>query len=566
MKQNNLSIDFRLSVVNSNSYVFNFNVQHSIQTATEIMVQNFDGKKSVPAYYIPDSQRLMPIGIDGYWTVSHYTLTFTAVSPGGDIEELAERVSTIESALRGVSSDVEELGNEVDTINDTLPELTGQVDTIVSYLSSAYMYRMAMGNPVIFSDGAADNFKSVSAAITYAQSGSGDPYPPGGGKNLIRALPASSVTEGVTYTVNSNGSISTAGVSTGNAITDISISYLPPGNYIVSGCPPGGGNSSGQYTIICQNYSGTIFGRNNGADTPITLTENHAAFLRILCRVGCNTDNLIFYPMVRHASDTDPSFAPYSNIRPISGVSSVTVTRTGKNLLDITNTGTATKNGITITFHDGIITATGEQTKPTNFVLTTNVLDLRAGDYIVTNSATSPGRWYLYNFTTSSDLANTANPAFTYNGTDDISFRLGPFNTPGEVNYRIMIRRASDADTTFEPYKGQSVTVPLTDGSNPLTVYGGTLDVTAGTLTVTWGNIASYNGETLPGRWISDRDVYAPDATPTTGAHVVYELATPVTYQSTPVQLAALPGYNAVSTDVENVSVMYLSDGSLYFI
>lgn len=454
MKQNNLSIDFKLAVVNSNSYVFNFNVQHSIHTATEIMIQNFGGKKSVPAYYIPDSQRLMPIGIDGYWTVSHYTLTFTATPPGGDISELEERVTTIESALRGVSSDVEKLVDDVDAINDTLPELTGRVDTIVSYLSSAYMYREASGNPAIFSDAAADTFKKVSAAIAFTQSGSGDPYPPGSGKNLLD-VSAFSSTNSISVTASdvSDGSINAKALITSTEYMDIRYEMaIPAGRYILSGNITSSNASAVPRILIANKIGGGTIAAISNTVSSYTFNVSNDIEAYVILRmdqgknVSANDTVAAIYLMLR-LSGTSDDFEPYSNIRPITGASSVAVTRTGEN------------------------------------------------------------------------GANS-----------------------------------------------QTVTVTLTDGSNPLTVYGGTLDIITGSLIVTWGNIASYNGETLPGRWVSDRDVYAPGATPTTGAHVVYELATPVTYQITPAQLAALPGYNAVTSDTGNVSVMYLSDGSLYFI
>jgi len=81
------------------------------------------------------------------------------------------------------------------------------------------------------------------------------------------------------------------------------------------------------------------------------------------------------------------------------------------------------------------------------------------------------------------------------------------------------------------------------------TVYGGNVDLVSGVLTVTHANIASYDGETLPSTWISDRDVYSVGGTPTTGAQVVYELATPLTYQLTPIQVNSLLGINKVWND-----------------
>ena len=88
--------------------------------------------------------------------------------------------------------------------------------------------------------------------------------------------------------------------------------------------------------------------------------------------------------------------------------------------------------------------------------------------------------------------------------------------------------------------------------------------MTSGVLTVTDANIASYNGETLPGEWISDRDVYAAGTTPTTGAQVVYKLATPQTYQLTPEEVTTLLGQNNVWADCGPSTVEYPCNTKLY--
>ena len=62
----------------------------------------------------------------------------------------------------------------------------------------------------------------------------------------------------------------------------------------------------------------------------------------------------------------------------------------------------------------------------------------------------------------------------------------------------------------------------------PETSYGGSYDIAKGVYTRKWAYIASYAGESLPGEWMSDRDVYAEGTTPTTGAEVAYKLSTPV--------------------------------------
>ena len=95
----------------------------------------------------------------------------------------------------------------------------------------------------------------------------------------------------------------------------------------------------------------------------------------------------------------------------------------------------------------------------------------------------------------------------------------------------------------------QTTTIPLSS-----TCYGGELDVTSGELKVTHGNIASYNGETLPSTWISSMDEYTAGGTPTTGAQVVYELATPTTTQlAQPTAIRTLDGDNNLWADCGDV-------------
>ena len=109
----------------------------------------------------------------------------------------------------------------------------------------------------------------------------------------------------------------------------------------------------------------------------------------------------------------------------------------------------------------------------------------------------------------------------------------------------------------YEPY-GYHYTTDL-----PQTVYGGTLDVVSGVLTVTHGHISSYNGETINEPWISDRDEYVAGTTPTTGAQVVYTLATPTTIQCDPQTVQTLIGDNNVWGG-SDVSIDYYADTKLY--
>ena len=115
--------------------------------------------------------------------------------------------------------------------------------------------------------------------------------------------------------------------------------------------------------------------------------------------------------------------------------------------------------------------------------------------------------------------------------------------------------------TPYEPYQpGTTATITL-----PETIYGGTVDAVTGMGSKTWGYIASYNGESLPGEWISDRDVYASGTTPTTGAQIAYKLATLEPFQATGTQaLPAVAGLNTVYTDGDSLAVSGRSDPTAY--
>ena len=136
------------------------------------------------------------------------------------------------------------------------------------------------------------------------------------------------------------------------------------------------------------------------------------------------------------------------------------------------------------------------------------------------------------------------------------------------------------SETSYTPYSNicpisghtdVTVTVASTSGGSGedytvslgTTYYGGNLDVTTGELEVTWGNIASYAGETLTGEWLSSLDEYSVLGTPTTGAQVVYELATPQTFTLTKEQIQTLLGQNYVRHDGGGtISLVYIKKDS----
>ena len=93
------------------------------------------------------------------------------------------------------------------------------------------------------------------------------------------------------------------------------------------------------------------------------------------------------------------------------------------------------------------------------------------------------------------------------------------------------------------------------------TVYGGTVDVVSGVLNA-YPYYASYNGETLNGKWICDRAVYSQGTTPPIGSQVALISGESITYQLTPQTINTLAGVNNVWADCGSITKAKIADFS----
>ena len=257
----------------------------------------------------------------------------------------------------------------------------------------------------------------------------------------------------------------------------------------------------------------------------------------------------------------------------------------GKNKLENTAT-TTSRNGLDFTVYpDGSVLVNGTATASTELVLNTNAVPTE-GNYIITGcpeDGTSTTYWLNYKVTINgvSNWRQEYGSGRTENNATIQNVGIYIYN--GAVIDNLMFYpmiRESTAPSGFEPYSNicpisghtdVTVTVASTSGGSGeeytvslgTTYYSGNLDVTTGELEVTWGNIASYAGETLTGEWLSSLDEYSALGTPTTGAQVVYELATPQTFNLTPTQVKTLLGQNYVSHDGGGtISLVYIKKDS----
>ena len=247
-----------------------------------------------------------------------------------------------------------------------------------------------------------------------------------------------------------------------------------------------------------------------------------------------------FGPIQSGSGDPSPE-----NVRPISGRQSVTVTRTGINVFD--------KSEVVDGVYINDINGTERQSADSK---ATGWISVVPGEkyYILTEQTLGAwGAWYDKNKDFIGSITGYL-PSGTQEQTAPLNaayMRLTCYRS-GSGNIDTFAVNYPSTDHDYHAYDGQSVAIQLGQ-----TVYGGRLNVTTGVMTVEWANIASYDGETLPGEWISDRDVYAPGTTPTTGAQVCYKLAEPLTVQLSPQTIEALKGQNNVWSDAGDVSVTW---------
>lgn len=232
---------------------------------------------------------------------------------------------------------------------------------------------------------------------------------------------------------------------------------------------------------------------------------------------------------------------------------------TGKNKLVYPyDTSSTTKSGVTFTVHtDGTIDVDG--TASADITLELGKTYISDDDFTFSGiTSGSPNTYYLRFVARDSqgqpirvdgelfiDVYYKETTKTLPDNTSYVDSYLGIKNgiSLNDIIFEPMIRLATETDATFEPYAnicpiiGQNnATFSWSDTDLSMsfgtTYYGGIANFD-GTIDSDWQRIASYNGESLSGKWLSDRDEYVAGTTPTMGAEVVYK-TTPTTIRVAP--------------------------------
>ena len=168
------------------------------------------------------------------------------------------------------------------------------------------------------------------------------PWPAGGGKNKFEVTVdkiASLNTHGtwndnvytdrdVTFTINADGTVKVNGTASETCYLYLGDFETGTENYTLNGWQGSYSASLALTGIVGASWYSVQSA--SGRELPQSSTVS----VRIYLATGATADNLVFSPMIRLSSVTDATFAPYSNICPISGWTGAEVTVAGKNLFN----------------------------------------------------------------------------------------------------------------------------------------------------------------------------------------------------------------------------------------
>ena len=281
------------------------------------------------------------------------------------------------------------------------------------------------------------------------------------GKNMLPITATTQTINGVTFTMNNDGSITLNNTATANADININTDLeLKAGQKLLF-------NFASQDTedvrlTIYQYIGGTTANTVNcfGKDTEYTVqtTGRHVVYIRAFS--GKTYNNLTIYPMVRDADILDDTFEPYhSSVKDtlrdaevIEGKNYIKPTSRGDSIFSVDANGVATANG----------TASGATDW---FCYSDGGVILKAGKYIV-NGLPSTGSGNTFDMfirkhgqSAGTDFFNNETEiTIAEDGVYDFFLTIRSGYTANNLVFKPMIRLATETDPSYEPYY-----VPLKD-------------------------------------------------------------------------------------------------------
>ena len=274
-------------------------------------------------------------------------------------------------------------------------------------------------------------------------------------------------------TTNADGSVTFNGTFSSGYTYDVCLydnndCFLKKGDYILTGCPDGGGDNAYRMQML---YPATV--KDYGEGASFSLSADSYISVRIFIASGVTLNNLTFYPMIRDANIADDTFDAYhertieqtlKEFEAINNMSGV------KNLLIDTNT--EDHYGFFVKNADGSITVNGTAGSSNVFYDICMYdpsedkydLFLEEGDYILSGCTINPMAGhledcYLYAWgvgtgsNSAKDFGKGARLTIGPGGSYVIArIVVSAHVTVSNKTFYPMIRRAVLDDDTYEPY------------------------------------------------------------------------------------------------------------------
>ena len=179
-------------------------------------------------------------------------------------------------------------------------------------------------------------------------------------KNLLQNTATSQTINGVTFTVNGDGSVTCNGTAP-QYIELILVTAFPllAGNYRLIGTPSGGSGSSYYLRAWYNNSGSTVWIYDTGNGYNFTLTDVATMRSSIVIRPGQVLDNITFYPMIRKVDIEDDTYEPYIENTDLDVTLPALPTVTGTNVLSVGTTVQPSRVEV-----KGRIKAVGQETEP----------------------------------------------------------------------------------------------------------------------------------------------------------------------------------------------------------
>ena len=290
------------------------------------------------------------------------------------------------------------------------------------------------------------------------------------GKNLIPPKAASETINGVTCTVNADGSLTLNGTATATATFRVSDFALCPGVYTISS----GKILNQGDNLILRKQSQEVWLNYAGHASPSqTKLIGYKGMVRVYLNLkeGSTYTNLTIYPQLEAGSEAT-SYKPYrgETITPDEVELYGDAHAVGKNLIP-TFEGSASINGISVSINtDGSITLNGTATetafinfphmmiKAGTYTLSTGIV-LPSGTFITLREGGASAKMLLSVY----DTASSKSGAISYSGDAFVYFAVQAGTTVSNLTIYPQLEAGSEA-TAYEPYQG--MTTALEDGDS----------------------------------------------------------------------------------------------------